>query len=84
MSKELKNKKTSILWEDANISRFKKGDRTLLTRTKCEGEFIKEDKDFIILKNCQQSVFDRERKKFVFKRKANFFFIPKGMIIEEN
>lgn len=84
MSKELKNKKISVFWEDAKIGLFKKGDSILLTRTKCEGELIKEDKNFIILRNCQQSVFDRQKKKFIFERKFNFFFIPKGMITKNS
>lgn len=84
MNKELKNKKISVFWEDANIGSFKKGDRILLIPTKCEGELTKTSKDFIILKNCKQFVLDKKKKKFTFKRKVNFFFIPRGMIAKNS
>lgn len=80
MRKKSKNKKISIFWEDAKIGVFKKGERILLTPTKCEGELIKKNKNFIILKNCRQSVFNRKGRKFILKREVNFFFIPRGMI----
>jgi len=77
------NKKNKIIiWKDALFYRFYKGEKTELTLTKCEGELIKENNDFVVLKNCKQSVFDSKKKKFIFKRKANFFLIPKGIIVE--
>ena len=82
MVKKEKNKTIIVLWKDAVFYRFYKGEKTLLTLTKCQGEFMKENKDFVILKNCKQSVFDEKKKKFIFKRKANFFLIPKGMIVK--
>ncbi len=78
MNKELEI--ITILWKDAKIYDYKKGRRISLTSTKCKGEVIKKDKDFVILKNCHQFVFDKIKRKFILKRKANFFFIPKGMI----
>ncbi|MFH1551589.1 MAG: hypothetical protein ABIC36_01760 [bacterium] len=80
MPKKQKCKTLIILWKDAVFYRFYKGEKTSLTLTKCQGEFVKEDKNFIILKNCQQFVLDKKKKKYILKRKANFFFIPKGMI----
>ena len=69
-----------VLWKDAVFYDAQYEPRTSLTLTKCQGEFVKEDKDFVILKNCRQSVFSKEKKKFILKRKVNFFLIPKGMI----
>ena len=82
MVKKYKNKNIIVLWKDAVFYRFYKGEKILLTLTKCQGDLFKEDEDWIIIKNCKQSIFDEEKKKFVFKRKVNFFLIPKGMVIE--
>jgi hypothetical protein len=75
-----KNKFVSITWDDAKLYSFNLKTKEHLTRTKCQGESIKENKDFIILKNCQQFICDKKQKKFFLKRKSNFFYIPKGMI----
>ena len=80
MLKKQKKHNITILWKDAVLYDAQYEPRTSLTLTKCRGEFVKEDKDFVILKNCRQYVFSKAKKKFIFKRKANFFFIPKGMI----
>ena len=77
------HKVATIIWEDAKFYRFFIKQKVSLTTTKCEGELIRENKDFIILKNCQQFVLDQKRDKFILKRKARFFFIPKGMIIKK-
>ena len=76
------HKVVKIIWEDAKFYHFHEKRKASLTITKCLGEPIKENKDFVILKDCQQFVLDQKKDKFVLKRKAHFFFIPKGMIIE--
>ena len=70
----------TVEWEDARFYHFFQGQKISLTPTKCYGELIKKNKDFVILKNCQQ--FVRNKDKFILKRKANFFYIPNGMIFK--
>jgi len=75
-----KNKIVSVIWRDARLYSYEKDTKESLTPTKCFGELIKKDKEFIILKNCSQFVYNKKNKNFPFKRKVNFFYIPKGMI----
>jgi hypothetical protein len=70
---------TTINWEDAKIYHFSDGQKVTLTATKCLGELIKRNEEFVILKNCQQ--FVRNKNKFILKRKVRFFYIPTGMIV---
>ena len=74
------SKSVKILWKDAKFYHFFRNKKESLTLTMCQGEIIKNTKDFIILRNSRQFVFSERKKKFVLKRKANFFFIPIGMI----
>ena len=53
-----------------------------MTQTRCIGELVEDNEEFVVLKNCQQFVFDKKEKKYILKRNANFFFIPKGMTID--
>ena len=74
----------SIIWSDARLYHFKRKEKESLTKTKCIGELVEDNKEFIILKKCQQLVFNKDKNKYILKRKANFFFIPKGMIMNVN
>lgn len=76
-----KNKVIIVLWEDAEIYHFHKGQKLSLTLTQCRGELVKKNKNFIILKNSQQFVYNKDKNEFILKRKAKFFLIPSGMII---
>ncbi len=77
-----KNKIITILWEDTKIYHFHKGQKLSLTLTRCRGELIKKNKNFVILKNSQQFVYNKDKNEFILKRKAKFFIIPNGMIIK--
>jgi len=75
-----KNKIVDVVWDDARLYSFNSKTKECLTPTECFGELIKENKEFVILKNCKQFVYNWKDKNFTFKRKSNFFYIPKGMI----
>jgi len=77
-----KEKIVSVFWNDARLYCFKKGEKESLTQTRCIGELVEDNEEFVVLKNCQQFVFDKKEKKYILKRNANFFFIPKGMTID--
>jgi len=75
-----KTKIVNVAWCDARLYSYKEDSKESLTPTKCFGELIKKNKEFIILKNCSQFVYSKRNKNFTLKRKVNFFYIPKGMI----
>jgi len=75
----MKYKNVKVFWDDAKLYHSLEK-RDSLTPTICQGKLIKNTKNFVVLKNCQQKMYNKEKKKYVFKRKAYFFFIPKGMI----
>lgn len=78
MNKKSRNKKISILWEDAKLGVFKKENRILLTPTKCEGELVKQDKKFIILRNCKQFIFDKKKENLFLNGELISFLSPRG------
>lgn len=78
------NKIITVLWEDAKIYHFHKGQKLSLTLTRCRGELVTKNKDFVVLKNSRQFVYNKDENRFVLKRKAKFFFIPDGMIVRKN
>lgn len=70
----------TVYWDDASLISYGQVMIKLpLKRT--TGEYMGEEKGFIILKNPVTSTLDRKKKRFIpNKKRHNFFWIPFGMV----
>jgi len=74
------NKKIEVIWEDAVIYTIDSIIPQNLPLIKTKGILIKETEKYILLKNTKSTT--NTRKEIKHKDTANFYFIPKGMIVK--
>lgn len=80
----INKEKIKIYWDDAVIYKNITIE-PLLSKRITIGEFVKKDKNYIVVKNPTTSMYDIKTKKYIQIYKDNkqtFFYVPNGMIVK--
>lgn len=76
----INKKEVLVFWEDAVLFSFDKPKTLPLKAHK--GIILKEDKNFLIIKNPKEIIYSRNKLLINKKFSPSFLFLPKGMILK--